>query len=97
MSKALLQRISEETGCDLTPMGIARDRRPQTSQLIKTAVKLAKNCAYQNRMVRVICCNHRLHSWLTEIAALAGAMGRILKAPGGRAISSVRQPELAGR
>jgi hypothetical protein len=40
---------------------------------------------------------HRLRSWLTEIAALAGAMGRILKAPGGRAISSVRQPELAGR
>lgn len=27
MSKTLLQRISEETGCDLTPMGIARDRR----------------------------------------------------------------------
>ena len=27
MSKTLLQRISEETGCDLTPIGIARDRR----------------------------------------------------------------------
>lgn len=27
MRKSLLQRISEETGCDLTPMGIARDRR----------------------------------------------------------------------
>ena len=27
MSKTLLQRIYEETGCDLTPMGIARDRR----------------------------------------------------------------------
>jgi hypothetical protein len=27
MSKSLLQRISEETGCDLTPIGIARDRR----------------------------------------------------------------------
>jgi hypothetical protein len=27
MSKTLLQRISEDTGCDLTPMGIARDRR----------------------------------------------------------------------
>jgi hypothetical protein len=26
MSKTLLQRISEETRCDLTPMGIARDR-----------------------------------------------------------------------
>ena len=27
MSKTLLQRISDETGCDLTPIGIARDRR----------------------------------------------------------------------
>jgi hypothetical protein len=27
MSKSLLQRISEDTGCDLTPIGIARDRR----------------------------------------------------------------------
>ena len=27
MSKTFLQRISEETGCDLTPMGIARDHR----------------------------------------------------------------------
>jgi hypothetical protein len=27
MRKTLLQRISEETGCDLTPIGIARDRR----------------------------------------------------------------------
>lgn len=27
MSETLRQRISEETGCDLTPMGIARDRR----------------------------------------------------------------------
>ena len=27
MNKTLLQRISEETGCDLTPIGIARDRR----------------------------------------------------------------------
>jgi hypothetical protein len=27
VSKTLLQRISEETGCDLTPIGIARDRR----------------------------------------------------------------------
>jgi len=27
MSKTLLQHISEKTGCDLTPMGIARDRR----------------------------------------------------------------------
>jgi len=27
MSKTLLQRISEETGCDLTPVGIAQDRR----------------------------------------------------------------------
>jgi hypothetical protein len=27
MSKTLLKRISDETGCDLTPMGIARDRR----------------------------------------------------------------------
>jgi hypothetical protein len=27
MSKTLLQRISEETGCDLSPIGIARDRR----------------------------------------------------------------------
>jgi|HubBroStandDraft_1064217.scaffolds.fasta_scaffold139544_2 hypothetical protein len=27
MSKTLLQRISEETGCALTPIGIARDRR----------------------------------------------------------------------
>jgi len=27
MSKSLLQRISEDTGCDLSPIGIARDRR----------------------------------------------------------------------
>jgi hypothetical protein len=27
MNKTVLQRISEETGCDLTPIGIARDRR----------------------------------------------------------------------
>jgi len=27
MSKTLLQRISEETGCDLATIGIARDRR----------------------------------------------------------------------
>ena len=27
MNKTLYQRISEETGCDLTPIGIARDRR----------------------------------------------------------------------
>jgi hypothetical protein len=27
MRKSLLQRISEETGCDLTPIGVARDRR----------------------------------------------------------------------
>ena len=27
MSKSVLKRISEETGCDLTPIGIARDRR----------------------------------------------------------------------
>lgn len=27
MSRTLLQRISYETGCDLTPIGIARDRR----------------------------------------------------------------------
>ena len=27
MSKSLLQRISEDTGCDLTPIGIARDQR----------------------------------------------------------------------
>jgi len=27
MNKDLLRRISEETGCDLTPTGIARDRR----------------------------------------------------------------------
>lgn len=27
MSKSLLRRISEDTGCDLTPIGIARDRR----------------------------------------------------------------------
>jgi hypothetical protein len=27
MNKTVLQRISKETGCDLTPIGIARDRR----------------------------------------------------------------------
>ncbi len=27
MSKSILQRISEETGCDLSPIGVARDRR----------------------------------------------------------------------
>ena len=27
MNETLLQRITRETGCDLTPMGIARDRR----------------------------------------------------------------------
>lgn len=27
MKQNLLQRISEEAGCDLTPIGIARDRR----------------------------------------------------------------------
>ena len=27
MSRTLLQRISDETGCDLTPNGVARDRR----------------------------------------------------------------------
>jgi len=30
MNKTLLQRIAEETGCDLTPIGIARDRRLRT-------------------------------------------------------------------
>jgi len=27
VGKSILQRISEETGCDLSPIGIARDRR----------------------------------------------------------------------
>jgi hypothetical protein len=27
MNKTVLQRISEETGCDLTSIGVARDRR----------------------------------------------------------------------
>ena len=27
MRKSLLQRISEETGCDLSRIGVARDRR----------------------------------------------------------------------
>jgi len=27
MSKSILQRISEDTGCDLSPIGVARDHR----------------------------------------------------------------------
>jgi hypothetical protein len=49
MSKTLLQRISEETGCDLTPMGIARDRRLRVlyEAYIEAKDKMAKEAAYE--------------------------------------------------
>jgi hypothetical protein len=49
MSKSLLQRISEETGCDLTPIGIARDRRLRVlyEAYIEAKDATAKEAAYQ--------------------------------------------------
>jgi hypothetical protein len=49
MSKTLLQRISEETGCDLTPMGIARDRRLRVlyEAYIEAKDTTAKEAAYE--------------------------------------------------
>ena len=49
MSKTLLQRISEETGCDLTPMGIARDRRLRVlyEAYIEAKDATAKEVAYE--------------------------------------------------
>jgi hypothetical protein len=49
MSKTLLQRIAEETGCDLTPIGIARDRRLRAlyEAYIEAKDAKAKDAAYQ--------------------------------------------------
>jgi hypothetical protein len=49
MSKSLLQRISEETGCDLTPIGIARDRRLRAlyEAYIEAKDATAKEVAYE--------------------------------------------------
>jgi hypothetical protein len=49
MSKTLLQRISEKTGCDLTPMGIARDRRLRVlyEAYIEAKDATAKEAAYE--------------------------------------------------
>jgi hypothetical protein len=49
MRKTLLQRISEETGCDLTPIGIARDRRLRAfyEAYIEAKNKSEKEAAYK--------------------------------------------------
>jgi hypothetical protein len=49
MNKTLLQRISEETGCDLTPIGIARDRRLRAlyEAYIETKHESEKEAAYK--------------------------------------------------
>jgi len=49
MGKTLLQRISEETGCDLTPIGIARDRRLRVlyEAYIEPKDQSAKEAAYE--------------------------------------------------
>ena len=48
MSKSILQRISEETGCDLSPIGVARDQAPCLYEAYMEAKdESEKEAAYQ--------------------------------------------------